>query len=92
MILISVCQIKYAAIFLLLTGRKIIAAVTDNFQVDTLRFFSEDHFAFCHSGNDRSQAVTDKIKFIWNERKQHTLDFVRRIISKLPKWNKIWQN
>ena len=65
MILISAYQIKkHAASFLILRGRKTIAAVTDNFQVDTPRFFSEDHFAFCHSGNEQSLAITDKIKFI----------------------------
>ena len=65
MILVSVYQIKkYATIFLILRGRETIAVVTDNFQVDIPRFFSEDHFPFCHSGNGRPQAIANKIKFI----------------------------
>ena len=47
-ILISVYQIKkYAALFLILKGRKTIAVVTDNFQMDILRFSLKTilHFA-----------------------------------------------
>ena len=73
-ILISVYQIKkYAVIFLILRGRKTIAVVTDNFQVDTLRFFfSEDHFAFCRSGNDRSHLLLIKKVCLKRKKATHT--------------------